>query len=343
MNGRIANMGFACAMLVVAIHVSPESQAPVGSLSWAVHYAIRHVLAPVAVPFFFLASGYFMARRADGPGWWRVLVLRRLRTLGVPFLVWCVVPLVLFTYLLPFGSMGGECSRVCPRASAYAAAFGLNLFTWPEANRPLWFMRGLLLLVVLAPLVRLAVRKVGAAVLIVLFALHVVVNPGVCGCADFWLDGRWQIFWRFGFPLEGLFYFALGFRLNERPVVLNRETGLLCGLAGLVVGSVRLVLSAHEVSAGVFLTPVSVALVMAGLWSVIPSSPWPRALVANAFPVYVMHAMFLRLVTEPVPILPRFAGVCFVEWALVFTCPLLLSIGLHRWLPRVSAIVFGGR
>lgn len=65
---KIANMGLVCALLVVVIHLENVPQ-DVGSLSWAVHYFLRYILAVAAVPYFFLVSGYFLAAHANERGW----------------------------------------------------------------------------------------------------------------------------------------------------------------------------------------------------------------------------------------------------------------------------------
>ena len=69
-DNRVANASFVCALLVLFIHLEQVPQT-VGSVSWAIYYVIRYVLAVAAVPFFFTVSGYFLAGRIGTFGGWR--------------------------------------------------------------------------------------------------------------------------------------------------------------------------------------------------------------------------------------------------------------------------------
>lgn len=53
-------MRFVCALLVVAIHIGP-----IASFSFFANYWIKNYLARIAVPFYFISSGYFLFRKTD--------------------------------------------------------------------------------------------------------------------------------------------------------------------------------------------------------------------------------------------------------------------------------------
>ena len=47
-----------------------------------------HGLGKIAVPFFFLASGYFLAGHLDEDGWYGRKVKKRVFSLVIPLLLW---------------------------------------------------------------------------------------------------------------------------------------------------------------------------------------------------------------------------------------------------------------
>jgi len=338
---KIANMGLVCALLVVVIHLENVPQA-VGSWAWGVHYLVRYILAVAAVPFFFLVSGYFLAARADQPGWWCKALVKRLRTLGVPYLVWCLVPIVLFTLCWPGYESGGECWRILPKASAIRAAFGLNIFTAPEANRPLWYVRALMMLVLVSPLLVALVRKGRQWMLLALLALYWSVNTWSLGAPAWWVSVRWRLVWIFGFSLEGLFYFCVGIFLAFNPLRLGERKSLALGLVGLAVGLVGMVLEMKGVYAYGYPILASIPLLMLLLWRLMPSAKWPAALVGSSFAVYVVHPIVIRALNAS-GCLPSTSWRFVVELAIAAPVAFLIAIGLHKVLPRVAAFAFGGR
>ena len=338
---KVANMAFLCALLVVAIHLENVPK-DVGSAAWIVHYFVRYVLAVAAVPYFFLASGYFLARHVDEPGWWGRAIAKRLRTLGIPYLVWCLVPIVVFTVCWPGYSSGGECWLVKPEPSSLAAAFGLNLFTLPEANRPLWYVRGLMLQVLVSPALAWLLRKGRHWTMLALLAVYWTVNTWSLNSPDWWISVRWRMVWIFGFPIEGLFYFSAGMFLSRHPAGVGGRAALWLGLAGIVVGLFGMALEMKGVHAYGYPVLVSIPFVMLLLWRLTPSARWPTAIVGSSFAVYVMHPVVIRAMNVS-GCLPSGAFCIVAEYVLAVAVSLLLAIVMHRALPRVSSVVFGGR
>lgn len=341
-SARIANLGFVAALLVVFIHLA-DAPTDLGTASGLTYAVIRRVFATVAVPYFFLVSGFFLAKRSSEAGWWTSAVGKRLRTLGVPYLVWCAVPFLLFSVLWPVGSPDGICARAQMKASSIAAAFGLNFFTNPEANRPLWYLRDLFLLVLLSPLIGWILRASRGLALAAFLVLYLAVNPGTLDFPGFWMGQRWRIFWTFGFSLEGLFYFSVGWFLAFHPMDLTRRAGLSLGAVGLLLGAVAVGLAAHGSPWSGYASELSVPFVMAGLWVLTPSVPWPRGLVGNAFAVYVMHPIFLRLLLEPRRLLPDTPAMFAVEWLLAVLASVFVAIVLRKASPKAADLAFGGR
>ena len=341
LSRKIANMGFVCAMLVVVIHLENVPK-ETGSLAWVVHYFIRYILAVVAVPYFFLVSGYFLSLRIGEPGWWSRAVSKRLRTLGIPYIVWCIVPIVAFTLCCPGYVSGGECWLVKPNFGSIAAAFGLNMLTLPEANRPLWYVRALMLLVLVSPVLAWLLRKGRQWALLALLILYWSVNTWSLSSPEWWISVRWRIVWIFGFSLEGLFYFSVGMFIAHHPVRLDGRAAVGLGLAGVAVGVVGMLLEINGVHAYGYPVLMSIPLVMMLLWRFVPSSQWPAALVGSSFAVYVMHPIVIRAINVS-GALPSGPFSIVVEGFAAAAISLLLAVALHKAAPRIASYAFGGR
>ena len=85
LSNKIANMGFVCACLVVLIH-SPMF----GNVGF-VTYLLKNFLVRIAVPAFFMISGFLLARHCGEEGWYCREVCKRVKTLLVPLWCWCLI------------------------------------------------------------------------------------------------------------------------------------------------------------------------------------------------------------------------------------------------------------
>lgn len=127
------------------------------TLEFASCTIICEFLCAMALPTFFIISGYLMFQHFDLQSIGKKLI-RRLRRLVVPYLVWNVT-FVLFYLML---------ARCVPRLSVRVSGFGLD--TWSGAiekivsltiapiDGPLWFLRALVYLSLLSPLLWLGLR-----------------------------------------------------------------------------------------------------------------------------------------------------------------------------------------
>lgn len=96
LSAKMVNMSFVCAALVVSMHVG--SPTPVGSFSWFFIEPLHEILGDMAVPYFFMASGFSLEGHMGEPGWYPREMKKRFRTLFVPYVLW---PLLVAVYLMP--------------------------------------------------------------------------------------------------------------------------------------------------------------------------------------------------------------------------------------------------
>ena len=166
---------FPLIVLVVFIHVplaSSEGQIfpfafPGNGYTWYqyVSQVVSFVLGDVAVPMFFLFSGYYMFAK---PKAWCTKVVymaemkKRWWTLILPYVIWCTLSLLVDQGMLlakgeplPWTDLGASLSRL-----------GYTFLLGPE-NYPLWYVRDLIILAFLAPVVDWVSRRAPWFVLLV--------------------------------------------------------------------------------------------------------------------------------------------------------------------------------
>ena len=84
-SNKLRNISFICALLVVLIHVPSIENG-----LWLNDFALRWIkngLSMIAVPVFFVISGFLLGRHIDEQGWYAKAVKNRVRSLVIPFFV----------------------------------------------------------------------------------------------------------------------------------------------------------------------------------------------------------------------------------------------------------------
>lgn len=121
---------------------------------------VSETLVKVAMPTFFVMSGYlFFATVTEwnAKTYWSKL-RRRVKTLLVPYIIWNIAMAVKLQ------------------------TFSLSIFTEP-ANMPLWFLRDLMIVSLLTPIIYIGVRKLGYWIFAILLPIYLTglyaVQPGL--------------------------------------------------------------------------------------------------------------------------------------------------------------------
>lgn len=277
LSAKIANMGFVCACLVVCIH-TPEF----GAKGNAAYEFLRTVfpakITNIAVPFFFAVSGFLLYGKTVQQGWYKRESYKRFWSLLIPYLVlnliWFAIHEGIHTYAVAkLGYLGAiELTWRTP-----FDVFGL-LWTRVPALGVLWYVRALMLYVLLAPVLVWVIRQSRGVVITAILMLYSLYW--------LWFVQPWspmtQLF-ELGISVYGLFYFFLGMCARE------------FGSPSLRTSRSVFVLIASLGCAWFGLSPISIPLALIGLLGVIPSRPFPRILTANAFSIYVFHTMMFYL------------------------------------------------
>lgn len=144
------------ALLVVYIHID---SLPIGICSYSGDGAIYNLIkiivlqiANLAVPCFFIMSGYLLMYKEQK---YLTILKKRFKSLFIPYIIWNLIA-VFYIYLT---------QDTIPNSFS-------EIFISP-ANFPLWFLRDLILLTILFPLIRLIIEKLKYISLIIFIVLYI--------------------------------------------------------------------------------------------------------------------------------------------------------------------------
>lgn len=205
---------FFCIAAVVLLHAvgDPLEGKDIISYQYGAYDTTRILfsegLCRVAVPIFFFVSGYLFFVKLEE--WrtdvWVAKLKRRGRTLLLPYLLWNLIAIVFSVMMLyaKYVLKGGDVPDI---AGWYDSIGGLRAF-WNSGtggtpyNYPLWFIRDLIVFVILSPILFYYVKKTGIVGLVLLYLAFVF---------NIWGNVP-------GFSEEGLFFFSLGAFLSVRKI-----------------------------------------------------------------------------------------------------------------------------
>lgn len=199
----ITALRFPLALLVVFIHAYNAPWQAVADPTFArVAEFCSRVLPTFAVPLFFAVSGYlfFLGMERFGMGDYLGKLRRRALTLLVPYVVWNVLAFGLYAardwaagaslQFPPAVDLLWGCRTLAAGGSNWLGQ-SLAAVTAP-VQEPLWFVRDLMVTVVLAPLfwfVLRYLRVVGLVLLAVVFYARLWPNPCGVSFTAFWFFG----------------------------------------------------------------------------------------------------------------------------------------------------------
>lgn len=217
----IVRLRFPLACLIVLLHaqiVEPVSRPIVSSSGFAyvVKILFSEGICRIAVPAFFLISGYLFFNKLEQWDWsvWSGKIKRRFHTLFIPYIFWnmlgiiylCVAPFFgtvtenLGSILSIFQERGWlrlfwDSNRIMEQWNPPTVnLLGVAMHNGMPANTPLWFIRDLIVLNLLSPFVYALVRftrQYGIGILTILFVLNI------------WIPIE-------GFSITGILFYASG-------------------------------------------------------------------------------------------------------------------------------------
>lgn len=357
---------FPCAILVVLVHTF---RAHPGSTGFpyapfeALEIALSQGISRIAVPVFFLISGYLFFSRLD-PWDWHVYgdkIRNRARTLLVPYLLWVTLAILWMVvlnlirhYLFGWGlSISENLSSNgwglmywnCARNYQYTELQNILGWTMPSAfpyDYPLWYLRDLIVLCLLAPVIHWSLLKTKGWVLALLYPLYLL---------NIWIPLE-------GLSAEGFLFFGLGafLRMNGKDMtaVFGRFKIASYILFPLAIAFCVLTYGnavSWEYARRLLTLPGTVAAF--NLCAALLQKGWlkeNRFLAECSFPVFAGHAIGLTvfmdlLVNKLIP--GTGDAVLFLKYLLRPTFIVLIILVVYylakRFIPKTTALFTGGR
>ena len=341
---------------VHAFNLHPRYLAPMTLVEEAptwdhvLQYLIANGLVRFRIPILFAISGYIFAWRDDGRTSHRTRILKRLRTLGIPYLAWSAIALGI-TAGLELWAPTREYVRAAglspygpemPFVTGYSASQLVDRWLFTPAAFQLWFLRSLLLLSAIYPWLRIAVTRRPALFLGTAALLWILVEA------------------------DGLLFFSLGIwlaasdidviarpRWLRLPVLLGAWLGL-CAVKTWMAFTLEstsgatafLMLLLHRSGEAAGLLTAWYGLDRFAQWAMHMRAV--RWLAGFSFIIYALHVPMVNYVTEAG--LAAGAGVAHIELLVYLLAPLVViaisvTVGalLRAGARPVYGVLTGGR
>lgn len=376
-SATIDLLRFPMALFVIFIHMPFMPTAPVWAefpllSGWGIYNFITvvfmRVVAQIAVPVFFLISGFLFFRNMQEWSWgkYREKLKTRVRTLLIPYILWTTLLLVILALptFLRWLTGNGLFSEFIDRISGFSwhMYWDSKPWTWESSHLdwlgnqvragspeigPLWFLRDLIIMIAASPIIYFIVRKGGIFTMLVL---------GLCYVSRIW------------FPVEegqitSVFYYTLGAWLSINSICL---TNWVHRHRRLIVSTVVVLLIPCAWYAGK-VTPVGQNIypffVLAGTLCAFYIAACcikrynlraNRVLISSCFFIYAVHLLPIPAIFSPLrqcySFLLRIFGHGIGDLAAFLTTPILCAclctaiylIG-KRFFPKITGVLSGSR
>ena len=300
-------------------------------------HKVLDALCRVAIPWFFFAAGFFLARHIGEEGWWKREVRKRIGTLLIPFWFWGVVIWIVYV---------GIAFLIKRTGVAYNGVDSMEWFSVlgimrvagldPFGNMPtMWFMRTLFLFVCMAPLIA-RFKKEFAILSFVAYVTFTVLSYKMGDQSVYVLE--------YLISLRGLLYFSFGIilsMLDENGIVSSRVRALLI-YSGICFLGGNILLPQCPVF-DVLMVPG----LMLGLFELCRHITLPSRLSSISFPIYVMHSIVAFPLSGIYSLVFGNHKTDFVLCVLKFAITLIVVVEL-AWLlkllfPKLAKLIYGGR
>ena len=348
----IQTMRFPLVILVVFAHVIGEHRAVISfdRASWDTYVfvseLISHHLGKISVPLYFLISGFFFFRTLYGQKKYSngAIIKKKVNSLLWPYIFW---NLALILGTLALNSIAGL-MNFSVSTSELSLDYFMNLenlksFFWTgPINFPLWFIRDLMCMMLITPLLHAYIRYTKKYGMLLLLVLYVSTAIGKVT----------------GFSNPAIFFFTLGGYFYENKVDILKfccAYKRTVAVPMIVTLGISLALNGkqgNEIALRVFmiLAMITTVNVMNYIQRFRALRDWLMSLSAASFFIYLVHQIFIinwmkgfvmrsSLSSSAIGML---LGYFIIPTATIIIC-LMLFFMLRKIMPNILSFLLGGR
>jgi len=328
-------------MLIVSLHVSAEFVPGTGAYCF---YSMLRGLASIAIPYFCVVSGYFLAVRMGEIGWWRSALRKRVESLLIPFFIWNIIAWLfyaVFNYIAATKGISFGDAYVHGITFGKAVAWlGLDPFGYPLQGH-YWYVRMLFTFVLVSPLFVVCRRSIIPSA--ILLASLVIFNR----FAD--QSSRWFFFFEWTFPFRCLFFLSVGILLSngQFQAFASRLSSRWVGWLSLAIGAILIAFASCGIELSHELRLVAAITLLFGVWNRWKVIGLPGVWLSCAFPVYTLHWFITRIIQIVLKACHQYDNtrssfpVYIVSLLSAWIISLLLSYAMRKYLPKPSKFLFG--
>ncbi len=226
-----------------------------------IRIACSHVISQIAVPTFFLFSGYLFFVKASSFDWsfYKKQWKKRVYTLLIPYVLWNIIPII-WSSLLRIAAIFIKGRPISWLFEYWESILTWRIFwdfnTWGGGRHnllgqittestgplsiPLWFLRDLIIVVLFAPLICWLIRKTKGGIILLLgiiwlLKINVIISPMLITTSFFFSIGCYFALYKREFACFFQKYNAITLPLWLLLIIAsiyfdgaNTDTGLLC-------------------------------------------------------------------------------------------------------------------
>lgn len=356
LSKTITYLRFPLIIAVVFIHTQLgdtiiNGMSVAGENNFLIHNLLFHIitneLARIAVPLFFFMSGFLFFYKTDTFNLDSYIkkLKKRFRSLLIPYIFWNIVVVLLFflSQLFLSSLLSGKNKLIVD----YSIIDWLNILWDKGDGSPIcyqfWFIRDLIVVVLLSPLVYYFIKYI---------KIYGVILLGMLWTFGLWFDVV-------GFSITSFFFFSFGawFSINKRDFTIDfnkyRSSSTIIYLILLIVNTIIWYNNIENLGF-VHNIGILVGIVTVISWTAFgleKNKIKPSTLLAgSSFFVYAYHGMPIALLIKvymklTAPFISEFtmiAGYLIIPFIIVSIGVGVYAI-LHKHLPRFTAFITGGR
>lgn len=306
---------------------------------------ISQGIATIAVPLFFCISGYLFFLNFNGTTSEFLLKFKkRIKSIFIPYLVWSIWGLLFYFILQLFPQSQNFFTKKL--IADYSFTELLNTLFINPIPYQLWFLRDLIMLVMLSPLIFWFVKQLKIISILILFVM-------------------WFIFFDFNFYIfktESLLFFSLGayLALHQKSFLLNKiylkNYWLLLIFWFTIVFIKTLLLNSEHTFLIILLGKTSIIIGISTIWiiydNLMENKLKPNAKILNlssySFFIFVFHepiltffkkGMFYITGTSDLMVLLNY----FLSPLVIITFSIMIGFILSKVTPKFYQFITGGR